>query len=122
MIGPNPPSDFLQEIEKNKLSKIKVREVIRIIEENKYGQNSYPSKDKDALIIAKEDIQDAQNLGVTCANVGKRLCSIIKYINPQKSRDTIKEYSITRFAKRFIHLIHHMKNVEENSANQKRLP
>ena len=73
MIGPNPPSDFLQEIEKNKLSKIKVREVIRIIEENKYGQNSYPSKDKDALIVAKEDIQDAQNLGVTRANVGKRL-------------------------------------------------
>ena len=56
MIGPNPPPDFLLEIEKNKLSKIKVREVIRIIEENKYGQNSYPSKDKDALIVAKEDI------------------------------------------------------------------
>ena len=74
---------------------------MKSIEVNKYGQNIYLSRDKESLIGTKAYIQDSHSVGVARYQFGNRLRSITKQIDPQKANKTLKQDSISVYAKNF---------------------
>ena len=90
ILGPKKPPNLLEEVEKGKLNNIKVREVIRRIEVNPYGKNTYLSRYEEVLIVTKTYMEADHSVSVTHDQLGKFLRSAIKEINPHKSDKTIK--------------------------------
>ena len=73
ILGPKTPSDLLEELEKGKCRKIKVKKVMISIEVNPAGKKTYLSRYKEDLIVSKAEIEADNSVGVTHDHTGKCL-------------------------------------------------
>ena len=73
ILGTKTPSDLTEEVEKGVLTKIKVRDIIKDIEINPPGRKTYLTKDEEALIIIKAEMEGSHSVGVTRSHLGEHL-------------------------------------------------
>ena len=103
IIFPKTPSGIMEELEKVRPKNIKVKDVYEILYIlNIPGQKTYHIKDKEFLIISKDDIEYSQSVGATKTSIWKHIFSIIKQLNPYKANKNIKQCYIYRYSKHAI--------------------
>ena len=111
------PSELLEEAEKGRATKSKPRDVSYNIEISSPDYKTYLTKDKEALIVAKAESEGAPSIGVTQAQLEKRLRSIVEQFNPLLVNKNIRHDSMLRYTK---HVIRRVKKVEERGETQKK--